>query len=93
VWADPAQIKLDRTPNRQTSYGLGAHRCLGANLANVMIEVMIAEVLRRIPDYRISGPVSRYATIGIIHGIEALPVEFTPGPRALPARTDLTTLV
>jgi cytochrome P450 len=93
VWADPAQIKLDRTPNRQTSYGLGVHRCLGANLANVMIEVMIAEVLRRIPDYRISGPVSRYATIGIIHGIEALPVEFTPGPRALPTRTDLTTLV
>jgi len=93
VWDEPLAIKLDRTPNRQTSYGVGVHRCLGANLANVMIEEMLAEVLRRIPDYRIAGPVSRYATIGIIHGIEALPVRFTPGPRSMPAGTDLTTLV
>lgn len=93
VWDEPLEIKLDRTPNRQTSYGVGVHRCLGANLANVMIEVMIAEVLRRIPDYRIRGPVSRYATIGIIHGIEALPVEFSPADRSLPVGTNLNTLV
>jgi cytochrome P450 len=92
VWDEPLDIRLDRSPNRQTSYGVGVHRCLGANLANVMIEVMLAEVLRRIPDYRIAGPVSRYATIGIIHGIEALPVEFTPGARATAPDTDLAML-
>jgi cytochrome P450 len=92
VWDEPLEIKFDRTPNRQTSYGVGVHRCLGANLANVMIEVMVDEVLRRIPDYRICGPVSRYTTIGVIHGVNALPVEFTAGPRSTPVGTDLATL-
>ncbi|QEN12961.1 cytochrome P450 [Mycolicibacterium sp. ELW1] len=81
VWADPLKVVLDRKPNRQTSFGIGVHRCLGANLANVMIEEMLAEVLQRIPDYQITGPVSSYATIGIIHGIEALPVRFRAGHR------------
>ncbi|ETB31004.1 cytochrome P450, partial [Mycobacterium avium subsp. hominissuis 10-5606] len=92
VWPDPLEVVLDRTPNRQTSFGIGVHRCLGANLANVMVEVMLGEVLRRIPDYEIAGPVSRYATIGIIHGIDALPVRFAPGPRVTAAGTELAAL-
>lgn len=92
AWTDPLKLVLDRSPNRQTSFGIGVHRCLGANLANVMIEVMLAEVLRRIPDYHIAGPVSRYTTIGVIHGIEALPVGFTPRPRITELGTDLAAL-
>jgi len=92
IWEDPLEIVLDRKPNRQTSFGIGVHRCLGANLANVMIEVMLAELLRRIPGYRIAGPVSRYATIGIIHGIETLPAYFTPGTRVTQPDTDLAAL-
>lgn len=92
VWQDPLELILDRSPNRQTSFGIGVHRCLGANLANVMIEVMIDEVLQRIPDFTIDGPVSRYATIGIIHGIEALPVRFSPASRTTKAGSDLASL-
>lgn len=82
-WTEPDKIQLDRPINRHTSFGLGIHRCLGSSLARLMIEVMIGEVLNRIPDYSLTGEVHRYPTIGIIHGIEGLPVRFSAGPRTL----------
>jgi cytochrome P450 len=33
LFDEPEQIKLDRSPNRHSAFGLGIHRCLGSNLA------------------------------------------------------------
>jgi cytochrome P450 len=77
----PNEIDFDRPSNQQVAFSLGPHRCLGSNFARVMFQVMITEVLRRMPDVRISGPIERIADAGDVYAVEHLPVSFTPGAR------------
>jgi cytochrome P450 len=79
----PTEIDLDRTANRHMSFALGVHRCLGSNFARLMFQVMITEVLRRMPDVHLSGPVVRLPDAGDVYAVKHLPVRFTPAP-ALP---------
>lgn len=79
---DPEQIDFHRTGNRHMAFGLGPHRCLGSHHARVMFQVMLGEILRRLPDFRISGPVVRFKDAGDVYAIRNLPVTFTPGPRS-----------
>jgi cytochrome P450 len=53
VFPDPDAVILDRFPNRHMAFGVGAHRCIGANIARAEIRIMLGEVLRRLPHYRI----------------------------------------
>jgi hypothetical protein len=46
-----------------------------------MFQVMLSEVLRRLPDFTISGDVVRFKDAGDVYAIRSLPVTFTPGPR------------
>ena len=81
----PDEIDFTRTSNRHMAFGLGAHRCLGSHHARVMFRVMLEEVLARMPDYRIAGEVVRFEDAGDVYAVRRLPVEFTPGPRRIPA--------
>src|SRR5262249_2734123 len=47
------EVILDRAPNPHLAFGVGAHRCIGMHLARTMFQVMVLEVLARIPDYRV----------------------------------------
>lgn len=79
---NPDQLQLDRFPNRHMTFGLGAHRCLGSNLARRQIEVTLNAVLRRMPDYRVDlDAATRPETVGIVYGMFDLPATFTPGRR------------
>jgi len=40
----PAEVDLERQPNRHLAFGVGQHRCLGSNLARTMFRVMISEI-------------------------------------------------
>ena len=76
----PGEVVLDRAPNRHVAFGLGPHRCIGAPLARVMFEVMMAAVLDRLPDYRVDlSGVREYAGNPTMTGLGKLPVSFTPG--------------
>lgn len=86
AYEHPDEIRLDRTGSRHLSFGVGPHRCLGSHHARVMFRVMIDEVLTRLPDFEISGPVVRYQDAGDVWAIRHLPVTFTPGPRLLDAQ-------
>ena len=44
-----------RDPNPHLAFGFGPHFCLGASLARLELKVMFREVLRRLPDLRLSG--------------------------------------
>jgi cytochrome P450 len=80
---NPDEFVIDRFPNRHTSFGLGAHRCLGAALARAQFQIMVGEILRRMPDYQVDrGQVHRYPSIGLANGYISLPVQFTPGERS-----------
>jgi cytochrome P450 len=85
---DPDTVILDRFPNRHMTFGLGAHRCLGSNLARAQIQAALEGVLRRLPDYEIDEESAvRAETVGIAYGMFALPATFTAGERWYPART------
>lgn len=79
----PDEFVLGREGARkQVAFGHGVHKCLGQHLAREELRVLLEEVLTRMPDFRLSAdkPIGRFSAI--TRGINALPVEFTPGRRS-----------
>jgi cytochrome P450 len=85
VFPDPDRIDFDRKANRQIAFGVGPHRCLGANHARVMFEVMISEILQRLPDFTLAGEIEYFPDAGDVFAVRRLPIRFTPGLRATPS--------
>jgi cytochrome P450 len=85
VFEQAEQVVLDRTPNRHLAFGVGPHRCIGMHMARSMFRVLLGEVLRRIPDYRIDREATQfYAGNPELTGVVKMPATFTPGPRVGP---------
>jgi cholest-4-en-3-one 26-monooxygenase len=80
VFPDADRFDVSRTPNEHIAFGLGQHFCLGANLARLEIRVMFEELLRRLPDVELAGPVRRLRS-NFINGVKTMPVRFTPERR------------
>jgi cytochrome P450 len=82
----PDEVVLDRAPNPHLAFGLGAHRCIGMHLARTMFQVLVREVLDRIPDYEVDRAATRfYDGNPELNGVVRMPATFTPGERAGPA--------
>jgi cytochrome P450 len=78
----PAELNLRRKPNRHMAFGVGQHRCLGSNLARVMFQVMITEILRRMPDFvMVEAEPELFKDVGNVYAPRRLPIRFTPGVR------------
>jgi cholest-4-en-3-one 26-monooxygenase len=78
IFRDGHLFDVARDPNPHITFGPGgAHFCLGASLARLEIRVMFEELLRRLPDIDLSGPVRRLRS-NFIAGIKQMPVRFTP---------------
>ena len=78
VFADADRFDVARTPNEHLAFGGGgAHFCLGANLARLETRALFQQVLTRLPDLRLAGPVERLRSI-FINGPRRMPVAFTP---------------
>ena len=76
VFPDGDLFDVARDPNPHITFGPGgAHFCLGASLARLEIRVMFEELLRRLPDIELAGPVSRLRS-NFIAGIKHMPVRF-----------------
>lgn len=85
VFPDPLTVDFDRDTRRHAAFGIGMHRCIGRHIAQTDFEVVVREVLRRMPDYElVEGAAERYPTVGQINGYVKMPVRFTPGPRSGP---------
>jgi cytochrome P450 len=82
---EPDDARFDRANGgRHLAFGTGVHRCLGAFLAPAEMEVLLQEVLTRMPDYEIDlGGVVGYPTIPLVNGYVSMPATFTPGERVL----------
>lgn len=78
VFPDGDLFDVSRDPNPHITFGPGgAHFCLGASLARLEIRVMFEELLRRLPDIELTGPVKRLRS-NFIAGIKQMPVRFSP---------------
>jgi cytochrome P450 len=76
-FADPDRLDIGRTPNPHLAFGGGGtHFCLGANLARVEASAIIPEVLARMKDLELAGPVERVRS-NLMNGIHSMPVRFT----------------
>lgn len=79
---DPHEVRFDRGANRHLSFGIGVHLCLGINVAKLEMRVALETMLARLPDYRVvEGGVVRPPGLGIVNGLEHVPITFTPGKR------------
>lgn len=56
VFDDPEEIRIDRRRNRHLTFGTGAHRCLGSNLARLELRIALEEWLAAIPHFHLTEP-------------------------------------
>ncbi len=76
VFADPHGLDLGRTPNDHVTFGGGGvHYCLGASLARAQIRSTMHELVTRIDDVALAGPVQRLRS-DFVAGVTDLPITF-----------------
>lgn len=73
-FVNPETFDVTRTPNDHLAFGIGEHFCLGANLARLEIKLIFEEMLRRLPDLELAGPVRRLRS-NFLNGIKGMPVK------------------
>ena len=74
LFDNPTVIRLGR-PHPHVSFGKGAHRCLGADLAAMEKEVVLDHIIRKFPKLTFAGPIVYKPTI-VLRGVDALPVKY-----------------
>jgi cholest-4-en-3-one 26-monooxygenase len=78
VFDDPHTFDVARTPNEHVTFGGGGeHYCLGASLARAEIKATMRQVVERLPDLELAGPVNRLHS-DFVNGVKTMPVRFTP---------------
>ncbi len=50
---DPGLFNMARADKVHIAFGAGPHRCLGSHLARVELQVLYAELLQRLPEFRL----------------------------------------
>jgi cytochrome P450 len=86
VIPDPDRFDITRTPVDLSSFGVGRHFCIGAQLARLELEVALGRVVERLDDLELEGEFEaiRYRANPAVRGPESLPIRFTAGrPRAV----------
>jgi cytochrome P450 len=75
VFPSPSTFDVSRSPNDHLAFGVGPHFCLGAFLGRLEMRVFFEELLGRLPDIELDGPVERLQS-NFQSGIKHMPVRF-----------------
>jgi len=79
IFDDPFRFDITRSPNEHVAFGGGgSHFCLGASLARMEINILLEELVRRVPAPKMMGDVKRLRS-NFINGIKHLPVQLASG--------------
>jgi cytochrome P450 len=79
VFDRPDEVDIDRAPNPHLAFGVGVHRCIGLHVARMLFDVMMREILRRVPDYTVDLENTQFYQGNPLYGVVKMPVTFTPG--------------
>ena len=80
VFDEPDEFEIGRSPNPHVAFGGGgSHFCLGASLARLEIRCLFDELLDRMHEIELAGPVERLHS-WFINGPRRMPVRFRAGP-------------
>ena len=78
VFDDPYEFDVGRDPNPQMTFGPGGpHFCTGAHLARLEIEIVFAEMVKRVASFELTGEAERLQS-NFFNGIKRMPVRLTP---------------
>jgi cytochrome P450 len=72
-WERADELDVAREPRRHLAFGEGIHHCLGAPLARLQGRIVLEEMLRAMPRYRLAGEPERVATHNT-RGVARLPI-------------------
>ncbi len=78
VFDDPDRLRIDR-PNARAhlAFGFGIHRCMGNRLAELQLQVLWEEILKRFRKVELAGDVERLPN-NFIRGLKDVPVRMHP---------------
>lgn len=74
-YPEPDEFIWDRPIRRSLAFGRGQHFCIGYHLARLEIDVLLAEWLRRVPDYAIQAHAATRLPSSFQWGWNNIPVE------------------
>ncbi len=79
LFDEPDRFDIGRQQCPHQAFGgAGRHFCLGASLARLELQVAFGEILRRLPDLELDGPLER-SPANWLQSVKRMPVKFTPG--------------
>ncbi len=83
VFGGPDRLDLTRERNPHLAFGTGRHRCMGAELARVELQVALAALLRELPGLELAVPEEalRWRKEMQLTGLWELPVRWAGGER------------
>ncbi|MBT2206554.1 MULTISPECIES: cytochrome P450 [Actinomadura] len=73
-----ASVDIGGPPAPHLAFGAGPHRCLGAHLARLELQVALTEWHARIPDYGIAPGARPTEHASLVLGLDALPLSWPP---------------
>lgn len=76
TFSNPNEFILARKPNHHLALGMGIHRCLGAHLIAFEAQIVIEEILTRIPEFMLDEALGVEWIGGQVAGLEHVPVIF-----------------
>ena len=77
VYEDAQRLDVTRNPDHQAFGAGGRHFCLGAALARLELQTLLAETLRRFGDIELAGDPAQARSL-FVNQLKTLPVRFTP---------------
>ena len=76
---DPYRFDVERRGCSHMAFGGGGrHICLGSSLARLELRLAIEQLLRRLPDMELDGPLVRIPA-NWLQNVKSMPIRFTPG--------------
>ena len=75
VFENPDEFRVDRTPNKQLSFGFGGHMCLGQHMARLEMRVFFEEFLAKVSSLELAGTAEHSRAV-FVGGLKALPIRF-----------------
>jgi cytochrome P450 len=75
-FAQPEAFDLNRENKVHIAFGAGVHRCLGAHLARVELQVLYQQILKRLPKFRLDPDKPATFHSGNIIAFDSLPIRW-----------------
>ncbi|ADD45431.1 cytochrome P450 [Stackebrandtia nassauensis] len=74
--ADAEKVNIFRDMPPHVAFGYGLHRCVGAELGRIELQIAYPALLRRFPNLRLAVPFEelKFRELSIVYGVEKLPV-------------------